>query len=293
VRNGNRNGAFSIPLDTLSPERAKQLAGVRKAVAVRLANGNNKDAPRCKATSKRTGLRCGSIVKQDGDVCQWHGGASLKGVLHPLAKGGMGSRYEKVLPQRMVDGAEAALNDPELLNLSQELDVAQKFLADAIDRCDKGASGEIIDAIKEAVIASQKCVFAVKQNPADPDKWQDITDAGENLLLLVNNAEADYAARREMREWMETIRKLQDSEVKRRKEINATMSAVEVRDLLAAFILDVKRELGGREEYRTPYAKICRAFDNRLALVVASRVGPGAGQQNPPLALGPVDTDQE
>jgi glucans biosynthesis protein len=53
--------------------------------------------------------------------CRLHGGASLAGVAHPGFKTGKRSRYLKELPKELKRGYRAALADPELAGLGEEL----------------------------------------------------------------------------------------------------------------------------------------------------------------------------
>src|SRR5512137_3225662 len=97
-------------------------------------------AQRCTATSKRTHEQCGAWAVPGREVCHWHGGRSPRGLAHPSTRTG---RFSKDLPTRMLANYQAALADPEMLALSEELAVVTAREADLIARVDTGEAGAV------------------------------------------------------------------------------------------------------------------------------------------------------
>lgn len=71
--------------------------------------GLNGEPRRCKATSKRTGERCGAPAVSGRQTCRAHGGTSPRGPAHPSWKHG---RYSKLLAHR--PAYAEAIQDPTL-----------------------------------------------------------------------------------------------------------------------------------------------------------------------------------
>lgn len=68
----------------------------------------------------RKGTPCQSAPMANSRRCRMHGGSSLKGIASPSFRTG---RFSKYLPGGYRAAYEAAINDPELLNLSDALAV--------------------------------------------------------------------------------------------------------------------------------------------------------------------------
>jgi len=68
-------------------------------------------------------------------VCYHHGGASLKGAAHPNFKDGSRSKY---MPKFLAPAFREALNDSELLNLSESIAGQEAIVRDAYDSLEQG-----------------------------------------------------------------------------------------------------------------------------------------------------------
>ena len=65
--------------------------------------------------------------------CRFHGGKSLAGPAHPNWKGGRTSKY---MPRRLLERYEASMNDPDLMNLTNEISIVDARIAEIMERLD-------------------------------------------------------------------------------------------------------------------------------------------------------------
>lgn len=72
----------------------------------------------CTAISKRSGARCKKAAMKGRTVCRAHGGATPRGIASPHLQHG---RWSKDLPTQLARRYEAAVEDPDLLSLRDEI----------------------------------------------------------------------------------------------------------------------------------------------------------------------------
>jgi hypothetical protein len=77
--------------------------------------------------------------------CRLHGGASLAGIASPHFKHGRRSRYLRELPGVLKTGYKAALNDPDLLSLKEEVALLTARMIQLLGRLER-ADGPAYDA---------------------------------------------------------------------------------------------------------------------------------------------------
>ena len=182
--------------------------------------------PKCTATSKRTGEPCGANATPGFEVCKWHGGKSLVGPANPAWKGG---RYSKVVPSSLRASYEAALHDPELLSLREDMALFAARTGEELSRLEGvGGPDALADELRELRVA---VVTAGLE--------------GDNAALLATLAKIDAALDRsalEQQVWRElaslaeTRRKLADTERKRLEALEASLSATEATALVHRLI---------------------------------------------------------
>lgn len=129
--------------------------------------------------------------------CPKHGGKSLSGIAHPNFKTGKHIKVQN-LPPRMLDDAQAALNDPELASMRQDIVVLEARINDLIRRVDSGESGEAWrraqDLLKEyhreqderrkrAILAEFSSV--IDEGVADYDAWDEVSKIMDQRARLV------------------------------------------------------------------------------------------------------------
>lgn len=88
----------------------------------------------CTAKSKQSGDRCKRHASPGHNVCHIHGGKTPSGMALPQTKHG---RYSKHLPTRLGERYEAALSDPDLLALRDEIALTDAEVARILDSLDE------------------------------------------------------------------------------------------------------------------------------------------------------------
>jgi hypothetical protein len=91
--------------------------------------------------------------------CRLHGGLSLKGVNAPSFKHGRRSKYLKHLPAELRAGYRAALADPEILSLKDELGLLTTRAAQILQKLSGSAPPaweELLEALKEVEAAANR-----------------------------------------------------------------------------------------------------------------------------------------
>ena len=186
-------------------------------------------AQRCKAKSKRTGEQCGAWAVPGREVCHWHGGKSPRGLAHPSTKTG---RFSKDLPTRMLGNYQAALSDPDLVALREELALVTARESDLLSRVDTGEAGAHWHGIRQALAD-----FRSAQRREDGAA---AASALREMERLVDLGIADYRAWAELLGAIESRRRLAETE-RRRLEAMQQMITTERAMLLVAALVDAVR----------------------------------------------------
>lgn len=177
---------------------------------------------RCSAKSKRTGEQCKRSAAVGMDVCSMHGGRSLKGAASPRFKTGIHSKH---LPVRMVSAYEAALNDPQLVDLDASIALIDARVIDLLGRVDSGESGAVWKSLSKAYDDLRK---ALRESDGIAQM-----DALMVLDGLIHQGAADYQA------WAEVTRLLDD----RRKHVE-TKQKVELSGERAVSVSELATFMG-------------------------------------------------
>lgn len=164
-----------------------------------------------------------------------HGGKAKSGIASATYKDG---RYSKVLPTRMVERYNAAITDPELLNLSAEIAVVDSRLSDLLIRVETGDAGDVWDKLAKA-----------RHKYADASLKADISEMGAQLdamCALIDRGAADIAAWREIHSVLEQRRRLVESERKRLVEQEQMLTLHEAMTFFNAVASAVKNNVTDR-----------------------------------------------
>ncbi len=92
---------------------------------------------RCAAQSKLSGNRCQATAVAGSLLCRSHGGLQAKGAASPQYRDGSRSQ---ALPLRLQAQYQAAMQDPDLLSLRQDLGVLELRVTELLGRLDTGES---------------------------------------------------------------------------------------------------------------------------------------------------------
>ncbi len=142
-------------------------------------------------------------------VCRHHGGKSLRGAAHPKFKDGKRSKH---MPKFLAPAFAEALNDPDLLNLSESIAGQEAIIRDAYESLGKGE-------------APTRLVFEIRKN------WRQFWEAtgrGDQEMVAklrakigtqLGEASTVAATIDRIQSAEETKRRLIDTEIKRRERM--------------------------------------------------------------------------
>jgi AraC-like DNA-binding protein len=179
-----------------------------------------------------------------------HGGATPSGLSAPGLKHG---RYSKYIPVRLQQQYENAENDPRLIELRSELALIDARLADLLKQVSNSEAGELWNRLKEAKQAYVRC--------KDEEKGESLG----TILWLIDEGYAEWMSWVEIRQTIESRRKLADTERERIVKAEQMMPAKEAHGLVMAVIRSVRSHVTDRDALQ------------RISDDLASLVGTHAG----------------
>lgn len=150
---------------------------------------------------KRDGSPCQNAAMPNGR-CRLHGGKSPVGVASGTFRTG---KYSKSIPARLAEQYDELRQSENRLHMGDEIALLDARVSDLLDKTDHGESGELWKAVQEAAIA----VRDTQDIPADH------ADAIDSLLMIVEQGHDDWRTWGEIRDTLESKRKLADTEIKR------------------------------------------------------------------------------
>ena len=150
---------------------------------------------------KRDGSPCQNAAMPNGR-CRLHGGKSPVGVASGTFRTG---KYSKSIPARLAEQYDELRQSENRLHMGDEIALLDARVSDLLDKTDHGESGELWKAVQEAAIA----VRDTQDIPADH------ADAIDSLLMIVAQGHDDWRTWGEIRDTLESKRKLADTEIKR------------------------------------------------------------------------------
>ncbi len=202
-----------------------------RALSAPLASG----AARCAGTSRSTGEQCRLPAEDGTPWCKFHGAHANRGLASPTYKHG---KYSAFLPSRMVEHYEAALNDDDLLSLTNELALTDTILADYIRRLETGESG----ALWKAAQKTMRELIRARDSHL-PDSASIMGACLLELEQIILRGAREEAVRSEIQGWVETRRKVSESERKRLEAADVLIDVREAQAMLHAVALVVKESV--------------------------------------------------
>lgn len=176
---------------------------------------------------------CRVIVLQPGVRCRVHGGGKhLVGSANPSFKHGKYSRY---MPLRLAARYLESARDPELLASRQEIALLDARLAELLGRVDTGESSRLFATAREA--------FNGFRNALDRSDKETMAIHLQTLDATLGRAVGDYAAWDDIRQSLETRRKLVETEMRRLEKMKQFHTAEELQSLLMAIAMIAKRTI--------------------------------------------------
>lgn len=202
---------------------------------------------KCRATSKRTGQKCGAQAVTGSDLCYHHGGKSKVGFALPQTKTGM---YSKHLPTRLAATYAETISDKNLWELTEKAGLVNARIVELISKLDTGETGATWKKLKSVWVDLQT---AMRQQ-----------DSATTILLihemtrLIDAGNKDYLAWAEITEQIETYRKLSESERKHQEAESRMVTAEQVMLMIAAITDIVRQNVTDRNQLSAISAGITR-----------------------------------
>lgn len=206
---------------------------------------------KCGAKAKSTGKPCGRWALENGR-CKYHGGESLKGAASPKLIHG---RWSKDAPTRIAARLEERLDDPDLLDLSDEIRLIDARIGELLASIDTGETGRIWKALRAEYRALQQ---ANRQKPPD------LAAAAVHLTTmggLIERGDSDQESWRALMSAVDNRRRLVESERKRLVELNQVITTEQAFTLVARVLGAVKQHVTDPIAYRAIAAELGAAVN--------------------------------
>lgn len=188
-----------------------------------------KNYKRCGAKSRQTGEPCRRPAMANGR-CYLHGGKAPVGVVSTSFQHG---RYSKYLPANLLARYEQSLNDPQILELVNEISLVDARISQRLDDIDKNEAASI--TWKELQIVWSRFTNAIRDG--DQQKQQEHL---RQLNDLVNGGAKHADLWYEVMNLVDNRRKLVDSEAKRMDSTRSNVTIEQALLLVSATISALK-----------------------------------------------------
>ena len=197
--------------------------------------------------SKRSGVRCKgpAIAGSTSQKCRMHGGNATSGVAAPGFKHG---RYSRVLPPRMAELYEEAKANPDLIEMGDHIALLEARIQSLL-----GLSTEGEPAPKWSGVAE---VFAEVETAILSGDIAKITSGMELMHKMLDAGVKWDRTWEEVNGTLEQLRKMTDTEVKRKKELHQMVPIERVMVLMAAVGDAVKRHVTDPKQIQAVYGEI-------------------------------------
>ncbi len=229
---------------------------------------------------------CETQITMPNGRCRIHGGVALVGVANPAFRGRGSS---KVLPVRLQEHYENALDDPNLLSLRKQMALLEAFGDEVLQSLKDGTliSGAMF-AAAEAVIGGKRDLVRARQiaktdpvtGEMDQGSSQKIAEAMTKLMDAItgleharNPAEQQRTARKEAGEIMMKLRQTKRDENMRLESLHNMLTAeramalqtavsMAVIEALNAHVTDDKIRTAVRRDLATRFRELTRRRDD-------------------------------
>ena len=195
--------------------------------------------------------------------CRKHGGKTPHGIQHHNFRDGQHSHYLgpylKALPERMLAGVQANLDDPRLLELEHEIAIVKERAADLMRRVDNGESGHLWKKLKIA--------FSELQTAHRSGEPALMTTALEQMHDLIERGTNDYQGWEEISKQFDRAQRLTESQVKREIEAGKLAPAEQTLLMIKAILFAVRECVTD--------AAIREAIQRKTNAILDSGIDPG------------------
>lgn len=222
----------------------------------------------CTAMSKRSGKQCmgPAILGSVNQKCRMHGGKSGHAI-GPRNTQYKHGRHSKFLPSKMNELYEAALANPDLIEMNDHIALLEARIQDILSGLDEGEPVPRWSDIADVWAQVETAVLSGDNDTriAGMQRMHDLLDAG----MKWDKTWAEVAVT------MEQLRKMTDTEVKRKKELNQMVPIERVTILMGAVGEAIKRNVSDPAEVAKVYSELAHLYGgNRTAAHTHDRVGP-------------------
>lgn len=199
---------------------------------------------RCTATAKSTGERCKNPARPGYNVCRFHGAGKIGGPAggRPPTHG----RYSKFLPSDLLDRYQEARNDPELLELRDELALLDVRAQELAGRLTEGGEGARIEAALEALVRARVARRRVQAGEDADQARVDLDQALEAIEANLTAANVEARIWEELAVVWEQRRRLVDTERRRLVDLQQYVTAQQALALVRVVVDIVRRHVTDR-----------------------------------------------
>ena len=192
-----------------------------------------KPAPeRCGAKTRNGGGSCMNWGMSNGR-CRMHGGKTPKGIASANWKHG---RFSKYLPTGLRNRYEEELADPELLALNDEIALLRSRLSTLLEGLDfapdSGSTWVILRKDLELFESAQRLASSLPEGDERIEKMREVSLLFEQIKSTIKRGAAEWAVWREIITLTDQVKKLTESEQKRRV---AGEHILDMHDVMALF----------------------------------------------------------
>lgn len=194
----------------------------------------------------RNGGTCKSKPMPNGR-CRMHGGATPSGPALPQFKTG---RYSKYVPERLLERYQQSVDDPELLNMRQDIALLDARLADLLQRVDTGEAQKLWEEARKAGDEAMRYM--------NNEDYGGVVLALAKLDRAIGEGLADYDAWNEVQALLDQRRKLVEAEQKRLVAMQQMISTEQAMTFATALIEAVRRNVTDRAALTAIQAEFVR-----------------------------------
>lgn len=196
--------------------------------------------------------RCKSWPIKGREACMFHGGKALMGIDHPTYKG---SGLSKHLPTRLLDTFFEAMENPDILNGTEDIATLQARIRELLARQRDNLPpaeiwGQLGNLFKK--YRQQEHTAATGQTAGQrKNAMQKMMDTLNEIEAIIIKGYFERETWQEITGLTEQIRKLRETERRRLKDAEQMITPAQFNTLLVQFIQTVKLNVRNPEDRRT------------------------------------------
>ena len=151
-------------------------------------------------------------------------------------------KYSKYAPARLVERAQAALDDPELLSLREEIALLEARIQDVLSKCETRDSNARWKELETAYL-DLEAIHTGARNIKPEDHARELKAALLRIKALVRSGSEERANWAEISNLIEQRRRLVESEQKRLERMNQFITTSEALGIITQVLESVKRHV--------------------------------------------------